>query len=79
MKPVYGNFSKCCVFAPLLLTPRDAALLNEAVSFADEIMLPWVVGFQERLAAVEIECRFYHLTTALLCTTLRFIGGSSKA
>mgnify|MGYP001819581714 CR=1 FL=1 len=56
----------------------DAALKDEAVSFAGDVMLPWVVKFQERLGTVETECRFYHLTTAILCTILRFIGGSSK-
>jgi TorA-specific chaperone len=54
----------------------DAALKDEAVAFAGQIMLPWVVKFQERLAAVETECRFYQLTTAILCTILRFIGAS---
>jgi TorA maturation chaperone TorD len=56
----------------------DAALKDEAASFAGEIMLPWVVKFQERLVAVETECRFYQLTTAILCTILRFIGASNK-
>jgi len=28
--------------------------------------------------AVETECRFYQLTTAILCAILHFIGGSSK-
>jgi len=56
----------------------DAALRDEAVSFAGEIMLPWVIKFQERLVAVETECRFYQLTTAILCAILRFIGASNK-
>ncbi len=55
---------------------NDAALKDEAVSFAGEIMLPWVIKFQERLIAVETECRFYQLTTAILCAILRFIGAS---
>jgi TorA maturation chaperone TorD len=46
--------------------------------FAAEIMLPWVVKFQERLVAVKTECRFYQLITAILCTLLRFIGASNK-
>ncbi len=32
------------------LSEDDAALQNEAVSFADEIMLPWVIKFQKRLS-----------------------------
>jgi TorA maturation chaperone TorD len=56
----------------------DAALKDEAVSFAAEIMLPWVIKFQERLVAVETEGRFYQLTTAILCAILRFIGASGK-
>ena len=59
-------------------TDDDAALKDEAVFFAGDVMLPWVFKFQERLGTVETECRFYHLTTAILCTILRFIGGSSK-
>ena len=57
---------------------NDAVLQNEAVSFADEIMLPWVIKFQERLVAVETESRFYQITTAILCTILRFIGTSNN-
>jgi TorA-specific chaperone len=56
----------------------DAALKDEAVSFAGGIMLPWVIKFQERLVAVETECRFYHLTTAILCAILGFIGASNN-
>ena len=56
----------------------DAALKDEAVSFAGEIMLPWVIKFQERLVAVETEGRFYQLTTTILCAILRFIGASNK-
>ena len=56
----------------------DAALQNEAVSFAGGIMLPWVIKFQERLVALETECRFYQLTTAILCAILGFIGASNK-
>ena len=57
----------------------DAALKDEAVSFAGQIMLPWVVRFQERFVAIETECRFYQLTTAILCAILRFIGASDKS
>ena len=56
----------------------DAALRDEAVSFAAEIMLPWIIKFQERLVAVDTESRFYQLTTAVLCAILRFIGASIK-
>ena len=56
----------------------DAALKDEAVSFGGEIMLPWVTKFQKRLVAVETECRFYQLTTSILCAILRFIGASDK-
>ena len=56
----------------------DAALKDEAVSFAAEIMLPWVIKFQERLVAVETEGRYYQLTTAILFAILRFIGASDK-
>jgi len=56
----------------------DAALIDEAISFSAEIMLPWVLKFQQRLVAVETECRFYQLTTAILCAILRFIGASNQ-
>ena len=55
-----------------------AALRDEAVSFAADVLLPWVIKFEERLGAVETESRFYQLTTAILCTILRFIGASDK-
>ena len=57
---------------------NDTALMDEAVSFAAEIMLPWVIKLQERIAPVETECRFYQLTSAVLCAVLRFIGASDK-
>ena len=57
---------------------NDTALMDEAVSFAAEIMLPWVTKIQKRIAPVETECRFYQLTTAVLCTILRYIGASDK-
>ncbi len=56
----------------------DTALIDEAVSFAGETMLPWVARFQKRIAPVESECRFYHLITAILCSILRFMGASSN-
>ena len=56
----------------------DPALQVEAVSFAGEIILPWVIRLQERLGAVETENRFYHHATAILCAVLRFIGALDK-
>jgi TorA-specific chaperone len=56
----------------------DPALIDEAVSFAAETMLPWVTRFHERIAPVETDCRFYQLIAAVLCSILRFIGGSVK-
>jgi TorA-specific chaperone len=56
----------------------DPALLDEAASFAGETMLPWVIKFQDRIAPVEIECRFYQLITAVLCDILKFIGASNR-
>jgi TorA maturation chaperone TorD len=56
----------------------DAALMDEAVSFSAETMLPWVIKFQQRLVAVETECRFYQLITAILCAILRFIGNNKS-
>ena len=56
----------------------DAALKDEAVSFAGEIMLPWVTKFQKRLVTVETKRRFYQLTTSILYAILRFIGASDK-
>ena len=56
----------------------DATLMDEAVTFSAEIMLPWVLKFQQRLVAVETECRFYQLITAILCAILRFIGASGQ-
>ena len=55
---------------------NDTTLMDEAVSFTAENMLPWVLRFQQRLVAIETECRFYHLTTTILCAILRFVGGS---
>ena len=56
----------------------ETFLLDEAVSFAGETMLPWITQFQQRIAPVETECRFYQLITAILCSILRFIGESDK-
>lgn len=56
----------------------DATLIDEAISFSADIMLPWVLKFQHRLVAVETECRFYQLITAILCAILRFIGNNKS-
>jgi len=56
----------------------DTALKDEAVKFAGEIMLPWVIQFQQRLVAIGTECRFYQCTTAILYAVLRFIGATDK-
>ncbi len=56
----------------------DAALMDEAVSFSADIMLPWVLKFQQRLVAVETGCRFYQLITAILCAILRFIDNNKS-
>jgi TorA-specific chaperone len=57
---------------------NNRALVAEAASFATEIMLPWVTKFQKRLAAVETEGSVYLLITAILCTTLGYIGRDSN-
>jgi hypothetical protein len=59
---------------------NQAALLEGValLSFSADIMLPWVLKFQLRLVAVETECRFYQLITAILCAILHFIGTSSQ-
>jgi hypothetical protein len=54
----------------------DGALIDEAISFSADIMLPWVLEFQQRLVAVATECCFYQLITSILCAILRFIGAS---
>ncbi len=56
----------------------DAALQDEALSFAGLTMLPWTTQLRKRLTAVETECRFYQLITAILCAILHFIGASNK-
>ena len=51
----------------------DRSLLAEAVSFAGEIMLPWVTLLQDRIAT-EKECRFYPLITSLLVSILCYLA-----
>jgi TorA-specific chaperone len=53
----------------------EREFIAEAASFATDVMLPWVIKLQERLSAVETECRFYQLVSAILCAILQFIGG----
>ena len=57
----------------------DSALMDEAVSFAGEVMLPWILRFQERIEPVETECRFYQLITAVLSSILRYIGSADES
>ena len=52
----------------------DKDLIDEAATFASEIMLPWVSEFQAGLA-VEKECRFYTLMALILREILEIIAG----
>ena len=56
----------------------DRSLLDEAVSFAGEVMLPWVTRLRDNLAD-EIECRFYPLITSLLVSVLSFLAHMEPA
>lgn len=51
----------------------DKDLINEAATFAADVMLPWVTEFQARLAA-EKKCRFYLLMASLLTAILEIIA-----
>ena len=51
----------------------DRSLLEEAVTFAGEVMLPWVKLLQDRIAD-EKECRFYPLVTSLLVSVLCYLA-----
>jgi TorA-specific chaperone len=53
---------------------KNDLLLEEASFFASEIMLPWVLKFEHKLATVENENPFYPLTATLLVDFLKFIG-----
>lgn len=55
----------------------DEDLINEALTFASEIMLPWVSDFQARLA-FEKKCRFYPLMASILAAILEIIAGSNR-
>jgi TorA-specific chaperone len=52
---------------------EDKTVIAEGMSFACDIMLPWVSNFQKRLAAEE-ECRFYPLIGKILMEILDTIG-----
>ena len=54
---------------------EDIDLINEAASFAADVMLPWVSEFEARLA-VEKECRFYPLMASILTAILEIIAES---
>ena len=56
----------------------DRSLLAEAVSFAGEVMLPWVTLLRDRLDG-EKECRFYPLVASLLVSVLSFLANVDHA
>ena len=51
----------------------DKDLIDEASTFAADVMLPWVTEFQAKLAA-EKKCRFYPLMASLLTAVLDIIA-----
>ncbi len=55
----------------------DKDLIDEASTFAADVMLPWVTEFQARLAA-EKKCRFYPLMVSLLTAILKIIAASNR-
>jgi TorA-specific chaperone len=55
---------------------NDSVLLSEAVSFAGEDMLPWVIKMRERIAA-ESRCRFYPLITSVAVSILAYLNEQS--
>ncbi|MGD8962205.1 MAG: molecular chaperone TorD family protein [Desulfobacterales bacterium] len=57
---------------------EDKDLIDEASTFAADIMLPWVSQFQARLA-VEKKCRFYPLMASLLTEVLEFIAALNSS
>jgi TorA-specific chaperone len=56
----------------------DPNLIEEATTFAAEIMLPWVSEFEARLA-VEKECRFYPLMASILKAILEIIAACNPS
>jgi TorA-specific chaperone len=56
----------------------DEDLINEAATFAAEVMLPWISEFQARLA-VEKECRFYPLMASILKAILEIIAECNRS
>ena len=55
---------------------EDKDLIDEAATFAADVMLPWVSQLQARLA-VEKECRFYPLMSSILMAILEMIAKSN--
>jgi len=52
----------------------DKFISNEAISFAKETMLPWVMIFNQRLKSADEDCRFYFLASGILVLLLRRIA-----
>lgn len=55
-------------------TNKDNELAQEAVAFAGELMLPWVIQLRNQLNNETI-CSFYPLSASLLVAILSFIAG----
>ena len=54
--------------------PPGSPLPREARSFASAVMLPWILGFRDKLEAEE-EDVFYPRMASLLVSTLSLISG----
>ena len=59
-------------------TGPDRAFLAEAASFSADVMIPWIVRFQKKLAG-EVNCRFYTLTVSLLISILDFVATAGNS
>ena len=57
---------------------RQKSLIDEAVAFSGEDMIPWVSEFNKRLKN-ETNFLFYPLASALLISILRYIAGFNAA
>ncbi|MGD1972352.1 MAG: molecular chaperone TorD family protein [Desulfobacterales bacterium] len=55
----------------------DKDMIDEASTFAADVMLPWVSAFQARLVA-EKKCRFYPLMASLLTAILEIIAAFNR-
>lgn len=55
----------------------NPALLDEAASFAADILIPWLTQFSDRLA-METAGRFYVLMTSLLISILKLIAAEKN-